>query len=89
MCSFPTASQIFFVFVSKFKTDQTNFFLKFLQFWLTFSKKMAAEILFEKGTMVQSFSKLETDSNSLRYFVSRSCFKIIKFQLLGGFLELS
>ena len=42
-----------------------------------------------KDTKVQIFPKVKVGSNYLRYSKSRHGVKLVKFQLLGGFLELS
>ena len=77
-----------------FKTDRdtrTSFqiFLTSWFFLLTLKKKKNCTEAFLKGTTVQLFHKVKSFSISQRYLNFRSGFKIIKFQLLDGFLESS
>ena len=72
---FPESKSPNLKLMQKFNLD---FFLilKFLHFY---------NDSFLKGSLIQTFLKLKTFSNSLRYFESRICLKIIKLKLFPVF----
>ena len=92
--SFSSASWIFFDFFSWKLTGIKRlqsffllfFFLKFCICLVTFSKNGCIEA-FLKCTTIQLFQKVKAIYISLRYLDFRSGLKMIKFQILDGFLE--